>query len=260
MNHNPTRLSVNLNKVALLRNSRTLGIPSVVRAGIIALEAGARGLTVHPRPDERHIRPHDVYDLAELVRDRPHIEYNIEGNPFENILAYAGKMRPHQCTLVPDDPAQFTSDHGWDLARDGQRLQPVIAELKALGVRVSLFMDADARSDARPMAQAAALGADCVELYTEPYAKAFGTPAQAAILAQFAATAAAARQAGLIVNAGHDLNQANLTPFLAAVKPVAEVSIGHALIADAIEAGLAATVRAYLAAIERGNDIAGEGR
>ena len=244
-----TRLSVNLNKVALLRNSRTLGIPSVVRAGVIALEAGALGLTVHPRPDERHIRPHDVYELAELVRAHPRVEYNIEGNPFENMLAYANKVRPNQCTLVPDDPAQFTSDHGWDLARDGQRLRPMIAELKSLGIRVSLFMDAVSEN----MARAADIGADCVELYTEPYAKAFATAAEHDVIAQFARAAGAARQAGLTVNAGHDLNQANLAPFLASVKPVAEVSIGHALIADALEAGLAATVRAYLAAIDRGN-------
>lgn len=249
MTRNLTRLSVNLNKVALLRNSRTLGIPSVVRAGDIALKAGARGLTVHPRPDERHIRPHDVYDLAALLRDHPHVEYNIEGNPFENMLTYASKARPHQCTLVPDDPAQFTSDHGWDLAREGPRLKPVIAQLKALGIRVSLFMDAVAADIPR----AAEIGADCVELYTEPYAGAFGTPAQNEILAQFVAAAAAARKAGLTVNAGHDLNQHNLAPFLAAVKPVAEVSIGHALIADAIESGLAAAVRDYLAAIERGH-------
>jgi len=244
-----TRLSVNLNKVALLRNSRTLGIPSVVRAGIIALEAGARGLTVHPRPDERHIRPHDVYELAELVRGYPGREYNIEGNPFENMLEYASKVRPHQCTLVPDDPSQFTSDHGWDLQRDGQRLKPVIVQLQSLGIRVSLFMDAMPEN----MALAAAIGTDCVELYTEPYAAAFGTPGQAAMLARFAATAAAARHMGLTVNAGHDLNQRNLAPFLAAAKPVAEVSIGHALIADAIESGLAPTVRTYLAAINLGN-------
>ena len=247
-----TRLSVNLNKVALLRNSRTLGIPSVVRAGVIALEAGARGLTVHPRPDERHIRPQDVYDLAELVCAHPHVEYNIEGNPFENMLAYAHKVRPHQCTLVPDDPAQFTSDHGWDLLRNGQRLKPVIAELKSLGIRVSLFMDAIAAN----MTHAADVGADCVELYTEPYAKAFDTAAQPNVISQFAAAATAARKAGLTVNAGHDLNCANLVPFLTAVKPVAEVSIGHALIADALETGLAATVRAYLAAIELGNRAA----
>jgi pyridoxine 5-phosphate synthase len=244
-----TRLSVNLNKVALLRNSRTLGIPSVVNAGVIVLDAGARGLTVHPRPDERHIRPHDVFELAELVRSRPGIEYNIEGNPFENMLEYAHKVRPHQCTLVPDDPAQFTSDHGWDLLRDAQRLKPIISELKALDIRVSLFMDAEAHG----MGRAMEAGADCVELYTEPYAKAYGTPDQARMLAQFAAAAGAAQQAGLLVNAGHDLNRVNLAPFLAAVKSVAEVSIGHALIADALEWGLAATTREYLAAIERGN-------
>ena len=244
-----TRLSVNLNKVALLRNSRTLGIPSVVRAGVIVLDAGARGLTVHPRPDERHIRPHDVFELAELVRSRPQIEYNIEGNPFENLLDYARKLRPHQCTLVPDDPAQFTSDHGWDLSRDAQRLKPIIAEMKALGVRVSLFMDAEPQS----MALAADVGADCVELYTEPYAKAHADGDASKVITQFAAAAAAAREAGLLVNAGHDLNVANLAPLLAALKPVAEVSIGHALIADALETGLAATVRDYLTAIQRGN-------
>lgn len=246
-----TRLSVNLNKVALLRNSRTLGIPSVVRAGVIALDAGARGLTVHPRPDERHIRPHDVFDLAELVRSRGDIEYNIEGNPFENLLDYARKVRPHQCTLVPDDPAQFTSDHGWNLARDAQRLKPFIDELKSLGIRVSLFMDAEPQH----MALAAAAGANCVELYTEPYAKAFGTPAESPVVMQYAAAAHAAHDAGLLVNAGHDLNCANLAPLLTALKPVAEVSIGHALIADALELGLAATVQAYLTAIERGNRV-----
>jgi pyridoxine 5-phosphate synthase len=250
-----TRLSVNLNKVALLRNSRTLGIPGVVRAGEIALAAGARGLTVHPRPDGRHIRPHDVYELAELLSRHSHVEYNIEGNPFENMLTYASKVRPHQCTLVPDDPAQFTSDHGWDLARDAARLKPVIAELKSLGVRVSLFMDAAAQN----MLRAAEIGADCVELYTEPYASAFGTASQHEVLAQFAATAVAARAAGLTVNAGHDLNRKNLFPFLAVVKPVAEVSIGHALIADAIEWGLTETVRAYLAEIKRANDEEAKG-
>lgn len=244
-----TRLSVNLNKVALLRNSRALGIPGVVRAGAIALDAGAGGLTVHPRPDERHIRPHDVFDLAELVRSRRGIEYNIEGNPFENLLDYARKVRPHQCTLVPDDPGQATSDHGWDLARDAKRLQPIIAEMRALGIRVSLFMDAVPGH----MAMAAAAGADCIELYTEPYAKAHGTADQPRLLEQFASAARAARQCGLLINAGHDLNRTNLAPLLAALTPVSEVSIGHALIADALEFGLAATVRQYLDAIERGN-------
>lgn len=244
-----TRLSVNLNKVALLRNSRTLGIPSVVRAGEVVLDAGARGLTVHPRPDERHIRPHDVFDLAELLKTRPGIEYNIEGNPFENLLEFARQVRPHQCTLVPDDPGQFTSDHGWDLPRDGVRLLPIIAEMKSMQIRVSLFMDAVPQQ----MALAARVGADCVELYTEPYAQAFGTPQQKGLIAQYAASAAAARDAGLLVNAGHDLNRPNLVPFLAGVQSVAEVSIGHALVADALELGLAVTVREYLAAIERGS-------
>lgn len=247
-----TRLSVNLNKVALLRNSRALGIPSVVRAGEIVLDAGARGLTVHPRPDERHIRPHDVFELAELLKSHPGIEYNIEGNPFENLLDYARQVRPHQCTLVPDDPAQFTSDHGWDLtAASGvaARLKPIIAQMKSLNIRVSLFMDAAPQM----MALAADAGADGVELYTEPYAKAYGTPQQQQVIAQYAAAAQAARAAGLLINAGHDLNRANLTPFLAGVKFVAEVSIGHALVADALESGLAATVRGYLAAIARGN-------
>lgn len=252
MTPHATRLSVNLNKVALLRNSRTLGIPSVVSAGVIVLDAGARGLTVHPRPDERHIRPHDVFELAELVRSRRNIEYNIEGNPFENLLDYARKVHPHQCTLVPDDPAQFTSDHGWDLlrneTRDAQRLKPIIAEMKSLCIRVSLFMDATPQH----MVLAAEVGADCVELYTEPYAKAYGTPNQARVLAQYAAAADAARDAGLLVNAGHDLNRENLASFLAVVNPVAEVSIGHALVADALELGLSATVHEYLTAIASG--------
>lgn len=244
-----TRLSVNLNKVALLRNSRTLGIPSVVRMGQIVLDAGAMGLTVHPRPDERHIRSHDVFELAELVASRGGIEYNIEGNPFENLPEYARKVRPQQCTLVPDDPAQFTSDHGWDLQRDGARLKPIIAEMKALGIRVSLFMDAVPQH----MRLAAEVGADGIELYTEPYARAYGTPGEAQCLAQYAAAARAAREAGLHVNAGHDLNRDNLTALIAAAHPVAEVSIGHALTADALELGFTATVREYLAAISRGN-------
>lgn len=241
-----TRLSVNLNKVALLRNSRTLGIPSVTRAAATALDAGAHGITVHPRPDERHIRTTDVHELAALLEDYPHAELNVEGNPFENALELVRKVRPHQFTMVPDDPGAYTSDHGWDLASDGARLRPLIAELKALGVRVSLFMDADADIGA-----AAAVGADRVELYTEPYAKAYDSANQPAVLAQFAAAARAAAEAGIGVNAGHDLNQQNLPPFLAAVPGVLEVSIGHALIADALDEGLSRTVRSYLTAIGR---------
>lgn len=244
---NSTRLSVNLNKVALLRNQRTLGIPSVTRAASIVIEAGAQGITVHPRPDQRHIRTDDVYELADLLRQHRGIEYNIEGNPFENALDLVREVRPHQFTLVPDDPGQATSDHGWDLAAHAERLRPIVAEVKELGVRVSLFMDAVPAA----MAQAAALGADRVELYTEPYAASFGSALEREVLASYTAAAVAARDAGLGINAGHDLNQQNLPRFLTAVPGVQEVSIGHALIADALEAGLADTVKGYLAAIGR---------
>lgn len=240
-----TRLSVNLNKVALLRNSRTLGIPSVARAATLALDAGAHGITVHPRPDGRHIRTPDVYELAGLLKSRPGAEFNIEGNPFHAVFDLVREVRPRQCTLVPDDPSAFTSDHGWDLKRDGERLKPVITGLKALGVRVSLFMDPV--PEAMPAAHA--VGADRVELYTEPYARAFGTAGEKEVLTQYVMTARAAQQAGLGINAGHDLNQQNLPRFLSAVPGVLEVSIGHALIADALEFGLGQTVRDYLAAI-----------
>jgi pyridoxine 5-phosphate synthase len=242
-----TRLSVNLNKVALLRNARTLGIPSVTRAATIALAAGAHGITVHPRPDERHIRATDVYELADLLKAHKEAEFNIEGNPFENVLELVRKVRPHQFTLVPDDPSAVTSDHGWDLTKHGDTLKPLIAEVKALGVRVSLFMDADATMIER----AAEIGADRIELYTEPYASAYGACVEGEVLARYALAARTAQDMGLQVNAGHDLNQQNLPPFLSAVPGVQEVSIGHALIADALEDGLSATVRNYLRAIGR---------
>jgi pyridoxine 5-phosphate synthase len=200
---------------------------------------------VHPRPDERHIRPADVHELSKLLAERKSAEFNIEGNPFEQTLDLVRKVQPDQYTLVPDDPSAFTSDHGWDLARDGARLKPIIAELKALGIRVSLFMDPLPEA----MAAAKAVGADRVELYTEPYARAFGTDRQAVVLGRYAAAAKAAQSAGLGINAGHDLNRPNLPPFLAAVPGVLEVSIGHALIADALELGLAQTVREYLEAV-----------
>jgi len=242
-----TALSVNLNKVALVRNTRHLGIPSVTRAATICLEAGAHGITVHPRPDARHIRTEDVRELHTLLKQRPGAEFNIEGNPFHNLMDFVRELRPHQCTFVPDSEGQFTSDHGWDLAKDGERVKPLIAEAKALGVRVSLFMDAE--PDAMPLAKA--VGADRVELYTEPYAAAWGTPRQQQELQRFAAAAQAARSAGLGVNAGHDLSRDNLTDFLRAVPGVLEVSIGHALVSDALELGYAAAVREYLAAIAR---------
>jgi pyridoxine 5-phosphate synthase len=243
-----TALSVNLNKVALVRNTRHLGIPSVTRAATLCLQAGAAGITVHPRPDQRHIRTHDVHDLAALLRDWPDREYNIEGNPFHNLMDFVRALRPHQATFVPDAEGQFTSDHGWRFPDDAARLRPLIDECRALGVRVSLFMDAEASA----MAAARAVGADRVELYTEPYAAAWSDPAaRAAQLARFAAAAQAALDAGLAVNAGHDLNRDNLTAFVRGVPRVSEVSIGHALIADALEIGYAETVRAYRACIDR---------
>ncbi len=244
-----TFLSVNLNKVAWVRNTRHLGIPSVTRAATLCLQAGAQGITVHPRPDARHIRADDVSDLAQLLTEWQGREFNIEGNPFHNLMDFVRRHRPHQATFVPDGEGQFTSDHGWSLERDGERLRPLIDECHALGVRVSLFMDPlpDAMSLAR------ACGADRVELYTEPYAKAHGQSDQGAVLQRYVRTAAAAREAGLGVNAGHDLNRANLPDFLRAIPGVLEVSIGHALIADALELGYTETVRAYLAACRAGS-------
>lgn len=250
--HTRTALSVNLNKVALVRNTRHLGIPSVTRAAQLCLSAGAHGITVHPRPDERHIRPQDVWDLAELMRDWPGREFNIEGNPFHNLMDVAQTVcrlggRVDQLTFVPDSEGQFTSDHGWSFPADADRLRPLMAQAQALGARVSLFMDADVSA----MAAARAVGADRVELYTEPYAAAWHTPERSVQLQRFALAAQAAIDAGLGVNAGHDLNLDNLSAFAQAVPGVLEVSIGHALMADALERGYSATVAAYLACLER---------
>lgn len=244
--HPRTALSVNVNKVALVRNTRHLGIPSVTRAALLCLQAGAQGITVHPRPDARHIRPHDVHELAELLQAWPEREYNIEGNPSQNLMDFIRRVLPTQATFVPDSEDQFTSDHGWSFPQDAARLAPLIAECHDLGVRVSLFMDPVAEQ----MAQARAVGADRIELYTEPYAAAWGTERQAAELERYRAAAQAALDAGLGVNAGHDLNRDNLTDFLRSVPGVLEVSIGHALISDALELGYAATVRAYQACID----------
>jgi pyridoxine 5-phosphate synthase len=243
----PTALSVNLNKIALLRNARHLGIPSLTRAAALVLAAGADGLTVHPRPDARHIRPHDVHDLVAVLREYPHAEYNIEGNPLHNLMDFVRAVRPQQATFVPDAEGQFTSDHGWSLPADVATLRPLIAECHALGVRVSLFMDPLPAA----MVHARAAGADRVELYTEAWARAWGTPQQVEVLARYVAAAEAALAAGLGVNAGHDLNRDNLADFLRAVPGVQEVSIGHALTADALELGLAETVRDYQRCIRR---------
>lgn len=245
-----TVLSVNVNKIAVLRNSRGGRDPDVVAAARACLDAGAHGITVHPRPDARHIREDDVYALAELTRAYG-VEFNLEGNPFApprpgypGFHALCAAVRPAQATLVPDGDAQLTSDHGFDFARDLEGLRPLVASLKRLDCRVSLF--ADARAD---IAAAAASGADRIELYTGPYAEAFAAGHPADALPAFAETARAAAAHGLGVNAGHDLSQANLGAFLDAVPGVQEVSIGHALISEALYAGLDATVKAYLAVL-----------
>ncbi|MFN3595754.1 MAG: pyridoxine 5'-phosphate synthase [Rubricoccaceae bacterium] len=255
-----TALSVNLNKVALVRNARGGGRPDLRAAAEACLRAGAHGLTLHPRPDGRHALADDVRLFARLVGEAGHEragmapELNVEGNPFAGpegaypgFLALAEETRPHQATLVPDTRAQLTSDHGWSLPDDAARLRPVIARLRALGCRVSLFIDPD--PDA---ARAAAdLGADRVELYTGPYAEAFAAGAAADVLPRYVAAAEAARSAGLGLNAGHDLDLENLGLLLRALPPVDEVSIGQALVADALHIGLTGAVRAYLDVLER---------
>jgi pyridoxine 5-phosphate synthase len=239
-----TKLSVNVNKVATLRNTRPqLDIPSVVHCSRICLEAGAYGITVHPRPDQRHIKPSDVDAIVMLLKAFPSAELNIEGNPFEAFMDLVERASPTQATLVPDTTDQVTSDHGWDLKKDFDRLKPIVDRLKNKGIRVSLFMDPDPTL----MELAKKIGADRVELYTEPYAAAFARR-KAHAADSYVAAAARAIDLGLGVNAGHDLNLENLAPFLSAVKNVAEVSIGHALIGDALEFGLRETVKKYLAA------------
>ncbi len=240
-----TKLSVNLNKVALLRNARNIGIPSVTKAAQICISAGTHGISVHPRPDERHARPSDVYELAALLAATSNVELNVEGNPFLKFMEIVREVRPTQCTLVPDNPEAFTSDHGWNLAEDGKRLKPIIEELKELGIRVSLFMDADGTQ----IQSAKEVGADRIELFTEPYAAAYDGDKAEAVFEQFAFAARMAQEVGLGVNAGHDLNLENLSKFCS-IPNVLEVSIGHALISDALEMGLFNAVRAYLEALK----------
>ena len=247
-----TALSVNVNKVALLRNSRQLDIPSVLRAAEMCLQAGAQGITVHPRPDERHIRADDVYEIAALMKDWPHCEFNIEGNPLHNLMHFVRDLSArglplHQCTFVPDSEDQFTSDHGWSFPQHAELLRPHIEYAHARGVRVSLFMDPVPEA----MAAVKGIGADRVELYTESYALAWSGPEKNKALEHFAHAARAAGAINLGVNAGHDLNRENLAEFLRAVPGVLEVSIGHALIADALELGYEGTVKDYLCCINQ---------
>ena len=244
-----TALSVNLNKIALIRNSREGNYPNVVAHGKVCLAAGADGLTVHPRPDQRHIRPHDVYELADLLKDNRQAEFNIEGNPFaEKIGDFPGFIRlvldtkPEQCTLVPDTNSQLTSDHGFDLKKSGEQLKPVLARLKEAGVRISLFMDPDIEQ----IELAKALGADRIELYTGPYAEAYKSQDKKfeQLFQRYFGAAEHAAKIGIGLNAGHDLNLDNLTLFRK-VPQLLEVSIGHALTVDAIAMGLDKAVGAY---------------
>ncbi len=245
-----THFSANVNRIALLRNSRDNGLPNLLYAGKTILDAGADGLTVHPRPDQRHIRHDDIAPLASLVAKYPGREFNIEGNPQHNLMAIVEAVLPHQATFVPDAVDVNTSNRGFAAGAEMQTVQPLIARLKAKGVRVSVFVDADISA----VEAAYAAGADRIELYTEPYAGAFtggGVVSASAALERFRAAATRARALGLGVNAGHDLNLHNLPDFLAAVQPD-EVSIGHALISDALWMGLNGATKAYLAQCHEG--------
>jgi pyridoxine 5-phosphate synthase len=242
-----TKLSVNLNKVALLRNQRETGRPGVLHAARAIIDAGAHGVTVHPRPDERHIRRSDVSELADMLASEYDntIEFNIEGNPFPDFMELIDQVRPHQATLVPDSPEAATSDHGWDIPAHADRLTTIINDLHNMDARVSLFVDGDADY----VRQAHEVGADRVELYTGPYAEAYGTAEDDAMFARYCEAAEAARDLDVGLNAGHDLDLVNLARFQQAMPWLAEVSIGHAFTADALIYGFADTVRRYLAAL-----------
>lgn len=248
-----TMLSVNLNKVALLRNARRGTTPSVVQAAAICLAEGAGGITVHPRPDGRHTRASDVGDLAELVKSTRSAEFNVEGNPVPRFLELVQGAKPTQCTLVPDAPDALTSDHGWDFNARGGQLGPIIEQLRSAGIRVSLFVEPEPDDIER----AKALGADRVELYTESYARAYGTESEAYELSRFAVAAERANEVGLGVNAGHDLTLENLPTFCAAVPHLLEVSIGHAFVSYSLEVGLQHAVRDYLRALSPAERSAG---
>ena len=236
-----TKLSVNLNKFALIRNSRDTDNPNVCGMALRAIQAGVHGITVHPRPDQRHTRNSDVEDLSGLTGSHPDVEFNVEGNPGADFLEIVGRTRPDQCTLVPDAPDQLTSDHGWNLDQEAEKAKPVVKQLQDLGIRVSLFMDPDPES----IEGAREVGADRIELYTEPYAEAYKDGTVGPAFKSYADAAQKARDLDLGINAGHDLNLDNLGEFIT-IPGILEVSIGHALISDALFMGLENAVKAYL--------------
>lgn len=236
-----TKLSVNLNKIALIRNSRDSDFPNLLDFANLCVNAGVHGLTIHPRPDQRHARYADVYNLAALVAEKNGIELNIEGNPTDKFLQVVLEARPTQCTLVPDDPNQLTSDHGWDINKHGQRLKEIVGQLKAAGIRSSIFIDPDPEQ----IKLAKATGTDRIELYTESYARAFGGNNEQTVFEQFHEAARVAQEIEIGVNAGHDLNQENLAKFLT-IPGILEVSIGHALTVESLLSGFEKTIKNYL--------------
>ena len=241
-----TKLSVNLNKFALLRNARGADFPNVLQKARECIEYGVHGITVHPRPDERHAKYSDVYELSDYLRDKAEIEFNVEGNPVEKFMEIVKETRPDQCTLVPDDPNQVTSDHGWNLKQDADKVQPIIQELKALGIRVSLFIDPDPSQ----IELAKKIDADRIELYTEEYADTYGTAREQEVLEKYIEAGTVAHELGLGVNAGHDLNLKNLGLLLKNLPIIQEVSIGHAIVVEAFDYSLKSTIEQYIEIIE----------
>lgn len=240
-----TKLSINLNKIALLRNARGMDFPSVLDFAELCVQNGTHGITVHPRPDQRHATYRDVFELAEFCRDFPDVEFNVEGYPTDDFLEVVKSAKPDQCTLVPDAPDQITSDHGWNTMSECEYLTPILAGLKHRDIRTSIFLDPDTEL----IPSAAKTGADRIELYTEEYARTYGTDQNEAVFSQYQETTELAREFELGVNAGHDLNQRNLARFLT-ISGILEVSIGHALTIEALIDGFEQTVRSYVSIVE----------
>ena len=240
-----TMLSVNLNKFALLRNSRDKDSPNLIDMANRCVKSGAHGITVHPRPDQRHSKYKDVRDLAVLIDENPMFELNVEGNPSDSFLELVKQTQPNQCTLVPDLPDQLTSDHGWDLKTNGELLTPIIQDLQKSGIRVSLFLDPDVSE----VDLARSIGTDRIEFYTQAYADAFGKTNQEEVLQEYRTAAFHAQRLGLGVNAGHDLNRSNLGLFLT-IPGILEVSIGHAIAVDCLDYGLEGALSRYLKIVQ----------
>ena len=239
-----TVLSVNVNKIALLRNSRGRDFPSVVGFSEQLIDLGVKGITVHPRPDERHVTRRDVYALSEMLRDKPQVEFNIEGYPSENFLKMVLEVSPDQCTLVPDSPEQLTSDHGWNIPQNQFVLRQVLSELREQGVRSSLFLDPDPEM----VDHVPSVAADRIELYTEDFASHYAGPKEEMVFERYRATAERAGQLGIGINAGHDLDLKNLPKFLQ-ISNILEVSIGHALIVESLQLGVTEVIKRYLAIV-----------